>query len=505
MAPAVSASQDTAPPDSTAACWAKEVHELSYDVDDFADELTTQLHCGGDCSSSGTTASKKTNMIARLRGELHRRRWIADEVTWFRARVKEAIRRHESYNLARCTSRPREEDDERRRFLSLTLGMDVHGQLVGRDSMVESLVRWLADGERKRKVGSILGLGGVGKTTVATEIYRLHGRRLESPFECRAFVRTPRKPDMTKILTDMLSQLRPQHQHQSSDCLLHLRLILLELLPDCHNYIFTSIPEWTGKLDKLRILNIAVMKISQDDLDSLKGLAALTALSLHVQTAPAQRIIVGNEGFLALKYFMFVCTAPCMAFVEGAMLSVQRLNLRFNGNEFKQYGFVEPGFEHLVALEEISARIEGADCDESVKMEVESALSQERGGEEMVSIVEGMVAKCRRMEEFAHLMSQAMQSSKLVVIQFAASWCPSSRYMAPIFTEYAKKFVGAAFLTVDVDIRELKSVSRSYGIKGVPTFVFVKNEENIDMIVGPDEDSLRAKIQKHIAAPYFLR
>ncbi|KAF0927397.1 hypothetical protein E2562_032483, partial [Oryza meyeriana var. granulata] len=506
MAPAVSASQgdlqhllddyliepsDTAPQDSTAACWAKEVHELSYDVDDFADELTTKLHCGGEGSSSNT-ASKKTNMIARLRGELHRWRWIADEITLFRARVKEAIRRHESYNLARCTSSPREEDDEsgdeRRRFLSLTLGMDVHGQLVGRDSRVGSLVRWLADGERKCKVGSILGLGGVGKTTVATEIYRLHGRQLESPFECRAFVRTSRKPDMTKILTDMLSQLRPQHQHQSQDvwevdrlietirahlqdkkedyiirkdnlvkqwmaegfinpienkdmeevagnyfdelvisqlnflnrykdyekfrekascpafkkateglrqlqtlevdaratavpldivraqCLLHLPLILLELLPNCHRYIFTSIPRWTGKLDRLRILNIAAMQISQDDHDSLKGLGSLTSLSLLVQTAPAQRIIVANAGFLALKYFMFVCTAPCMIFAEGAMPSVQRLNLRLNANEFKQYGTLEPGFEHLVALEEISVRIGGADADESDKEEVESAL-----------------------------------------------------------------------------------------------------------------------------------
>lgn len=227
---------DTAPPpDSTAACWAKEVRELSYDVDDFLDELTTQLlhHRGGGDGSSTAGAKKMiSSMIARLRGELNRRRWIADEVTLFRARVKEAIRRHESYHLGRRTSssRPREEDDdddredsagnERRRFLSLTFGMDdaaVHGQLVGRDISMQKLVRWLADGEPKLKVASIVGSGGVGKTTLATEFYRLHGRRLDAPFDCRAFVRTPRKPDMTKILTDMLSQLRPQHQHQSSD------------------------------------------------------------------------------------------------------------------------------------------------------------------------------------------------------------------------------------------------------------------------------------------------
>nr|ACY24989.1 truncated Pi-ta [Oryza rufipogon] len=51
---------DTAPPpDSTVACWAKEVRELSYDVDDFLDELTTQLHHRGGDGRSNTAGAKK--------------------------------------------------------------------------------------------------------------------------------------------------------------------------------------------------------------------------------------------------------------------------------------------------------------------------------------------------------------------------------------------------------------------------------------------------------------
>uniref|UniRef100_A0A0E0BRC5 Thioredoxin domain-containing protein n=1 Tax=Oryza glumipatula TaxID=40148 RepID=A0A0E0BRC5_9ORYZ len=836
---------DTAPPpDSTVACWAKEVRELSYDVDDFLDELTTQLlhHRGGGDGSSTAGAKKMiSSMIARLRGELNRRRWIADEVTLFRARVKEAIRRHESYDLGRRTSssRPREEDDdddredsagnERRRFLSLTFGMDdaaVHGQLVGRDISMQKLVRWLADGEPKLKVASVVGSGGVGKTTLATEFYRLHGRRLDAPFDCRAFVRTPRKPDMTKILTDMLSQLRPQHQHQSSDvwevdrlletirthlqdkkyfiiiedlwassmwdivsrglpdnnscsrilitteiepvalaccgynsehiikidplgddvssqlffsgvvgqgnefpgyltevshdiikkcgglplaititarhfksqlldgmqqwnhiqkslttsnlkknptlqgmrqvlnliynnlphclkaCLLYLSIYKEDYIirkanlvrqwmaegfinsienkvmeevagnyfdelvgrglvqpvdVNCKNevlscvvhhmvlnfimcksieenfsitldhsqttvrhadkiigffeYIFNSIPKWTGKLNNLRILNIAVMQISQDDLDTLKGLGSLTALSLLVRTAPAQRIVAANEGFGSLKYFMFVCTAPCMTFVEGAMPSVQRLNLRFNANEFKQYDSKETGFEHLVALAEISARIGGTDDDESNKTEVESALrtairkhptpstlmvdiqwvdwifgaegrdldedlaQQDDNGfcmlpesssrlqsrdisieEDMPTGAEGTVIVPHTMEQFALHMSQAKQSHKLVVIQFTTSRCPASRYIAPAFTEYAKEFAGAVFIKVNVDSDELESVTDWYDIEGiVPTFFFVKDGEKIDKIPGANKELLRAKIQRHTASPYFLR
>uniref|UniRef100_J3NCN3 Thioredoxin domain-containing protein n=1 Tax=Oryza brachyantha TaxID=4533 RepID=J3NCN3_ORYBR len=948
------------PPDTatTAACWAKEVRELSYDVDDFVDKLTTQLRCGGDGSRSSAAAAA----------------WSPG----FEIAGRDSLMKSLVQWLPRGWKRT-----PGRRFLSLTLGMDnMHVQIAGRDSLMKSLVQWLAGDDKATpalKVGSILGPGGVGKTTVATEVYRLHGRRLE----CRAFVRTSRKPDVAKILADMLSQLRPQHQHQCSDVwevdqlvetirahlqdkkcqrllkynlpliskyfiiiedlwasstwdiisrglpennccsrilmtteiksvalacsgynsehifeidplkddvprelffsrvvgegnefpgqhaevsydiikkcgglplaititarhfksqlldslqqwdhiqnslttanlkknptlqgmrqvlnliynklpnclkacmlylsiyredyiirkddlvkqwmaegfidstenedmeevggnyfdelvsrgliqpvdincknevlscvvhhmvlnfircksieenfcitlehsqtaaryadkvrrlslhfgsaqvdattlltglrlsqvrsmaffgqvkcvpsiaeyrllrvlnlqfwahqektscdltsisellqlrylkiitgaavpadtgrrrknscclvldartaaasfetvqterLLHLRLVLLERLPDSR-YVFTSIPSWIGKLDRLRVLNIAVMQISQDDLDTLRGLPALSALSLRVQTAPAQRIVVANEGFWALSYFMFACTAPCMAFVEGAMPRLERFSVRFNADEFKQYGPAEPGFEHLASLQEISARIEGpdADADQSDKEEVESALktairrhprnlvvnirwvdwifgveerdsdeddsgvcmlskssshqrnrdskewedrnfkmtlkeagdmqagsSRQRVEEETAFGVEGMVTECHTMDEFWYLMDQAMESRKLVVIEFSASWCVPSRMIAPVFAEYAKEFAGAVFLKVDID--DLEAIAESYDIDGVvPTFAFVKDGQKIDMIQGAK--SLRAKIQMHTASPHFL-
>jgi hypothetical protein len=72
---------------------------------------------------------------------------------------------------------------------------------------MEKLGEWLTgDGEQQLRVVSIVGLGGVGKTTLAKELYFKLGNR----FECRAFVRSSKKPDMRRFLTSILLQVRRQ-------------------------------------------------------------------------------------------------------------------------------------------------------------------------------------------------------------------------------------------------------------------------------------------------------
>ncbi|RCV18115.1 hypothetical protein SETIT_3G274600v2 [Setaria italica] len=185
-------------PASAARCWVKEVRELSYDIDDFLDELTHGLH-------SAAARKNLRSRVARLREDLSRSRWVACETARFRARLEDAIQRHKRYNLDKHQSRVVRIDSDEPPIPPLC-GMEAT-RLVGIDSSMEKLGEWLTgDGEQKLRVVSIVGLGGVGKTTLAKELYRKLGRR----FECRAFARSSQKPDMRRLLSSILLQVRRQ-------------------------------------------------------------------------------------------------------------------------------------------------------------------------------------------------------------------------------------------------------------------------------------------------------
>jgi Holliday junction resolvasome RuvABC ATP-dependent DNA helicase subunit len=110
-------------------------------------------------------------------------------------------------------------------------------ELVGVDGPRDELVKWLKkEGESLRFV-SIVGYGGLGKTTLATQIQANLGAG--ATFVCGAFVSISRKPDMKAILKSILSQISKQDNAYSG--LDDIQLIInkiRELLQDrryiCH-------------------------------------------------------------------------------------------------------------------------------------------------------------------------------------------------------------------------------------------------------------------------------
>jgi len=78
---------------------------------------------------------------------------------------------------------------------------------------------------------------------------------------------------------------------------------------------------------------------------------------------------------------------------------------------------------------------------------------------------------------------EVMKSDRLTVVDFWAPWCGPCKMIAPVLDELSKDYDGKVKFT-KVNVDENPSTASSFGIRGIPTVVFVKNGEVVDQVVG---------------------
>ena len=75
-----------------------------------------------------------------------------------------------------------------------------------------------------------------------------------------------------------------------------------------------------------------------------------------------------------------------------------------------------------------------------------------------------------------------LNENKITVIDFWAEWCGPCRMLGPIIDGVAKDNNDVTIGKVNVD--EASELSVQYGVRNIPTLVFVKGGEVVDRLVG---------------------
>ena len=94
--------------------------------------------------------------------------------------------------------------------------------------------------------------------------------------------------------------------------------------------------------------------------------------------------------------------------------------------------------------------------------------------------------------------TDVLKSDKLTVIDFWAEWCGPCKALGPIIDQISTEYTGKVNVG-KLDVDSNPEVSMKYGVRSIPTILFVKGGQVVDKVVGAvPKHQLDATIQKHM-------
>nr|UBY07276.1 NBS-LRR disease resistance protein [Dasypyrum villosum] len=165
--------------------WAGEVRELSFDMEDVVDKFLVHLHEDGRLVHQGKA-----------------RHEIADAIKDINKQVQEVAKRRTMYNVdGIVASLPTVTSIDPRLGALYKEVTELVGIAGKRD---QELMNLLLEGDdmsnKKLKIVSVVGFGGLGKTTLVKTVYD----KIKGDFSCSAFVSVGRNAEARKVFIDIL-------------------------------------------------------------------------------------------------------------------------------------------------------------------------------------------------------------------------------------------------------------------------------------------------------------
>nr|CAB3491251.1 unnamed protein product [Digitaria exilis] len=356
--------------------WRNQVMGMAFDIEDSIDDFMHRV-----CEDANTD---DTGFIAKIRqyvNELRVRHHFTKQLQELKSRVIEVSERRKRYKL--------DEGAYRSSFVAIDTRISAlyteAGNLVGIDDPIDGILKLLdMEGDasvQSLRVVSIVGFGGLGKTTLANEVYQDHSIEKEDLvrlWAAEGFVSNITDEDTEKVAGSYFNELvnrsmiQPTYTDYNGEvwrCKVHdMILDLIRLKSEEENFLRvvdnarqmalslqSRVPRWIGQPHNLSKLLLTVNTLIQDDIDLMAQLPNLCDLELDIRKSLKERILIHGDGvaFPVLKYLLLSCFKPWLRFETGAMPNIQKLELKHDGRGLEgDNPSVPEGIAHLLNLKE---------------------------------------------------------------------------------------------------------------------------------------------------------
>ncbi|KDP40944.1 hypothetical protein JCGZ_24943 [Jatropha curcas] len=183
--------------------WLKKVRDVVYDMEDALDDFKVNL-VHGDLHVHSFFYSFLHKIACCISGTQVHHQMVASRMQEIKSRVIDISQEHRRYFIKNSIIEKGLSFHNAKHEPALVLE-EAEAGLVGIDWAKECLIEWLITGKSDRQVVSVVGVGGLGKSTLAKTVYE--DAQVKRHFKFRAWIRASQSFKIEDLLKNLIKQL----------------------------------------------------------------------------------------------------------------------------------------------------------------------------------------------------------------------------------------------------------------------------------------------------------